>query len=83
MNKLLNIIFDILVLPALFISYALVCINILILLKINNETIDINYILYVAKLKLDVTINENSLLMNTAFVLISSSFYYFIFLIFG
>jgi uncharacterized integral membrane protein len=82
MNKLFDIIFDILVLPALIISYILVCINIFISIKRNNESVDINYLLYVSKLKLDVAITENSLVMNTSFVLISSAFYYFIFLIF-
>lgn len=82
MSKLFDIIFDILVLPALIISYILICINIFITLKRNNESIDINYLLYVAKLNLDVAVTENALIMNTSFVLISSGFYYFTFLIF-
>lgn len=81
MSKLFDIIFDILVLPALIISYMLICINIFITLKRNNESTDINYLLYVAKLNLDVSVTEHALVMNTSFVLISSAFYYFMFLI--
>ncbi len=82
-DKLFNIVFDILVLPALIIMYLFLYIKIFVELTLAKEKTDISYILYLAKLSLDVAVSEYSLLINSCLVIISSAFYYLLFLIFS
>lgn len=79
MSKFFDILFDLCVLPALIIVYLFLLIKLYLELSFTKQKFDSNYLLYLTKLHLDVSVSEYSLLMNTSFVLISSAFYYFLF----
>ncbi len=75
-NKVIRILFDICVLPALIVVYLLLYIKITVQLTILKEKYDVSYMLYLTKLNLDVVVSEYPVLMNACFVIISSVFYY-------
>lgn len=78
-NKFFDILFDLCVLPALIIVYLFLLIKLYLELNFTKQKFDANYLLYLSKLHLDVAVSEYSLLMNTSFVIISSTVYYLLF----